>query len=292
MDAAAADRAREAIREAIGSTPRIDSAWDALAPVFAASPYLARLAGRRPRDLEALLGADPEVALAGLISEAEAVGAADPEAGAITLRRLKARLHLLTALSDLGGAWDLDHVTAALTRFADAAAGSAMRLAARKHADRIAPFECGAAGPLPGLFVIALGKMGAFELNYSSDIDISVFYAPEALPLRPDVEPHAFASRFTHEVAAILQDLTGDGYVFRVDLRLRPDPSSTPPAVPVEQALDYYESVGQNWERAAMIKARICAGDIARGGAFLAELQPFIWRRNLDFAAIADIHSI
>ncbi len=90
----------------------------------------------------------------------------------------------------------------------------------------------------------------------------------------------------------MLQDRTGDGYVFRVDLRLRPDPSTTPPAVPIGQALDYYESVGQNWERAAMIKARVCAGDIARGEAFLAELQPFIWRRNLDFAAIADIQSI
>src|SRR5262249_33274526 len=238
------------------------------------------------------VGAEADDALAALIAEANAAGGCEPAAGAIALRRLKARLHLLTALSDLGGAWNLDQVTAALTLFADAAVASALRLAARKLADRLAPFEADAAGPLPGLFVGALGKMGAFELNYSSDIDISVFYAPETLPVGPDVEPNAFASRFTHEVAAILQDLTGDGYVFRVDLRLRPDPSSTPPAVPVEQALDYYESVGQNWERAGMIKARVCAGDIARGDAFLAELQPFVWRRNLDFAAIADIHSI
>jgi glutamate-ammonia-ligase adenylyltransferase len=167
-------------------------------------------------------------------------------------------------------------------------------LAARtaREAGRLLPVPPGVAGPLPGFFLIAMGKMGAFELNYSSDIDISVFYDPEALPLAEGVEPQPFAVRFTQSIAGILQDVTADGYVFRVDLRLRPDPSSTPAAVSVEEALEYYESVGQNWERAAAIKARVAAGDIPRGEAFLAELQPFIWRRNLDFAAIADIHSI
>src|SRR6185295_2239954 len=122
-----------------------------------------------------------------------------------------------------------------------------------------------------------------------SDIDITCFYAPEALPLAEGVEHAVFTERFTRTVAQILQDRTGDGYVFRVDLRLRPDPSTTPPAVPVDAAFDYYESVGQNWERAAFIKARACAGDIPCAQAFLAELQPFVWRKNLDFAAIADI---
>src|SRR5581483_914659 len=134
--------------------------------------------------------------------------------------------------------------------------------------------------------------MGACELNYSSDIDISVFYDPAALPLAEGVEPQAFAVRFTQALAGVLQDRTDEGYVFRVDLRLRPDPASTPPAVPIDEALEYYETVGQNWERAAFIKARAAAGDLPRAEAFLAELQPFIWRRNLDFAAIADIHSI
>jgi glutamate-ammonia-ligase adenylyltransferase len=100
------------------------------------------------------------------------------------------------------------------------------------------------------------------------------------------------AVRIANHLGRLLQERTADGYVFRIDLRLRPDPSSTPPAMPIDAAIDYYESVGQNWERAAHIKARICAGDFARGQAFLAELQPFIWRKNLDFAAIADIHSI
>ncbi|MCM3060837.1 hypothetical protein, partial [Bacillus subtilis] len=138
----------------------------------------------------------------------------------------------------------------------------------------------------------AMGKHGASELNYSSDIDISVFYEPSALPLAEGVEPQGFAVRLAQAVSRLMQDRTPEGYVFRVDLRRRPDPSSTPPAVPVAAALDYYETVGQNWERAAFIKARACAGDLPRAEAFLRELQPFIWRKNLDFAAIADIHSI
>ena len=283
IDAAAAERARAAL----GAVAEF--AWPALAPVFAASPYLARLATRRPDELAALLAGDPAESLAALVAAAEACAALAPAEGAIALRRLKARLHLLTALCDLGGVWDLDRVTGALTAFADAAVRAAMALAARTLEDRL---DHDPAAPMPGLFVVALGKMGAFELNYSSDIDISVFYEPEALPVRPGVEPDVFATRFTQTLAGLLQDRTGDGYVFRVDLRLRPDPASTPPAVPTLQAAEYYETVGQNWERAAMIKARIAAGDIARGEAFLAELQPFVWRRHLDFAAIADIQSI
>ena len=286
VDPAAAARVQETL-----DTPAARAAWAALAPVVAASPYLARLAQSRHADLEALLAADPGDALAAIVDGAAAAGALMPEAGRTALRRLKARLHLLTALCDLGGVWDLERVTGALTRFADAAVGAAAALAARTLADRLRA-AARDAGPPAGLFVLALGKMGAFELNYSSDIDISVFFDPLALPVADGVDPHAFAMRFTQELADVLQARTADGYVFRVDLRLRPDPSSTGPAVPVDQALDYYESVGQNWERAAMIKARVCAGDVARGQAFLAELQPFVWRRHLDFAAISDIHSI
>ena len=290
IDPAAATRIREALAAEAGAATI--AAWDALAPVVAASPYLGRLAHMHAADLEALLAAEPRASLATTIAAAAAAAGLAPAAGRLALRRLKARLHLLTALCDLGGVWDLDEVTGALTAFADAAVRTALSLAARTFGERLQGDQFGAAGPLPGLFVLALGKMGAFELNYSSDIDISVFYEPAALPVAAGVEPDVFAARFTQELASILQDRTGDGYVFRVDLRLRPDPSSNGPAVPVEQALEYYESVGQNWERAAMIKARVCAGDLARGAGFLEELQPFIWRRHLDFAAISDIHSI
>lgn len=296
VDPKAAERAHEAITRRVGeAAPLVEAVWPALAPVFAASPYLAGLARRDAKRLPSILDGDPDERLARILAEAEAVGAEpDFETARRTMRELKADLHLLTALCDLGGVWDLDAVTAALTRFADATLHASLTQAVRLEVARGALTHVGEGpeGPAPGLFCIAMGKHGAFELNYSSDIDFSIFYDPEALPAAEGVEPQGVAVRIANHLGRLLAERTVDGYVFRIDLRLRPDPSSTPPAMPIDAALDYYESVGQNWERAAHIKARICAGDFAQGEAFLAELQPFIWRKNLDFAAIADIHSI
>ena len=137
-----------------------------------------------------------------------------------------------------------------------------------------------------------MGKMGAFELNYSSDIDLIVFYDPEARALADKDDAAAFHVRITRGLVKLLQERTADGYVFRVDLRLRPDPASTQIAVSTEAALNYYGSVGQNWERAAMIKARACAGDIKAGEDILRQLSPFIWRKYLDYAAVADIEAL
>ncbi|MDR6623760.1 bifunctional [glutamine synthetase] adenylyltransferase/[glutamine synthetase]-adenylyl-L-tyrosine phosphorylase [Caulobacter segnis] len=296
VDPKAAERAHEAIAKRVGEAfPVVEAAWPALAPVFAASPYLTSLARRDGARLPSILEAEPEARLARILDAAEAVAAEpDFETARRTLRELKADLHLLTALCDLSGVWDLDQVTGALTRFADAVLHAALAQAVRQEVDRGALTRVGDGedGPAPGLFCVAMGKHGAFELNYSSDIDFSIFYAPEKLPVAEGHEPQAVAVRIANHLGRVLQERTGDGYVFRIDLRLRPDPSSTPPAMPVDAAMDYYESVGQNWERAAHIKARIAAGDLAEGRAFLEGLQPFIWRRNLDFAAIADIHSI
>jgi glutamate-ammonia-ligase adenylyltransferase len=293
-DPAAAQRTREVLlieAKEQGWEDALIGAWPALAPVFGASGYLAGLARRRPGDLRAILTEAPDDRLAAVLFEAEAAGGLPPAEGGAVLRRAKARLHLLTALCDLGGAWDLDEVTGALTRFADASLSAALACVVQAEVEAgrllLAPDLV-----LPGYFCIAMGKHGAYELNYSSDIDYSVFYDPALLPLADGVEPHEFAVRVTQKVAQLMQDRTSEGYVFRVDLRLRPDPSSTPIAVTVDSAVDYYQTVGQNWERAAFIKARVCTGDMAAGQAFLAEMQPFIWRRNLDFAAIEDIHSI
>lgn len=290
VDAKAAARAREII----GPSDLIDAAWPALAPVFGASSYLAALARRDPARLAALLEDDPDARLQDILRRTAEAALGDVASATPALRRLKAELHLLTALCDLGGVWDLDAVTGALTRFADAAVAAALAVAARAEleAGRLTRLGAGEEGPVPGWFCIAMGKQGAFELNYSSDIDVSVFFDPDRLPLADGVEPEAFAVRLTHRVAELMQGRTSDGYVFRIDLRLRPDPSSTQPAVPVPAALEYYESVGQNWERAAFIKARACAGDMTAAADFLAELSPFVWRKHLDFAAIADIHSI
>jgi glutamate-ammonia-ligase adenylyltransferase len=296
VDAAAADRIYDRLIEAAGAgdwRPRLDAAWPALRPVFAASPYLASLAVRSPDRLRRTLSLPADQHLERLLTAASAP-TADLEHASATLRQLKADLHLLTALADLGGVWDLDQVTRALSRFADVAVQAALAAVAlaEQAKGRLQAPDNPERGPIPGFFCLALGKHGAFELNYSSDIDISIFYDPERLPTGAGVDPQTQAVRLTKALASLLQDRTAEGYVFRVDLRLRPDPSSTPPAMPVEAALIYYESAGQNWERAAMIKARACAGDLLQAAAFLEDLRPFVWRRALDYEAIADIHAI
>ncbi|MBO9502767.1 bifunctional [glutamine synthetase] adenylyltransferase/[glutamine synthetase]-adenylyl-L-tyrosine phosphorylase [Brevundimonas sp. A19_0] len=272
----------------------LDASWPALEPVFAASPYLASLARRRPGALEQMLAARPEDTLAGILMQTRALDGG-AEAMKRPLRQLKADLHLLTALADLGGVWDLEAVTAALSRFADATAEAALRAVAhdlRERGKLVAAADPD--NPLPGLFGLAMGKHGALELNYSSDIDISLFYDPATLAgaLAEGVEMQRTVDRAAQAFAALLTERTGDGYVFRVDLRLRPDPSSTPPVVAVPMALDYYEGVGQNWERAAFIKARVVLGDRAAGRDFLQALVPFVWRRSLDYQAILDVQSI
>ena len=298
VDAEAAARAHERLVEAAregGWDDRLEAAWPALAPAFAAAPYLAGLARRWPDRLAAILADAPEARLADILARTDAL-VGNPDDVRAPLRRLKAELHLLTALADLGGVWDLDAVTDALSRFADAAAQAALRAVGHDRRER-GRLLCAAddpRGPIPGLFGLAMGKHGAFELNYSSDIDISLFWDPDALAsaLADGIEPQRFLDRAAHAFSTLMQERTGDGYVFRVDLRLRPDPSSTPPVVAAPMALAYYESVGQNWERAAFIKARPVIGDLAAGAEFVRALRPFIWRRSLDYPAILDIQSI
>ena len=250
---------------------------------------------RRPAHLRRILETDPAEQLADILSRTDALDG-EPETMRQPLRVLKADLHLLTALADLGGVWSLDQVTDALSRFADAACRAALRAVGAEQRARgrlVSPAD-DARGPIPGLFGLAMGKHGANELNYSSDIDISLFYEPRllTLALREGEEMQDFANRVAKGLAGLLTERTGDGYVFRVDLRLRPDPSSTPPVIAAPAALAYYESVGQNWERAAFIKARPVLGDMRAAGRFLKALTPFIWRRSLDYAAVLDIQAI
>ena len=299
VDPPAADRLRRDLGEAAaegGWAALLGEAWPALAPVFSASPYLAGLARGEPERLRRLLEHEPTESFEESLEAVEAVraGGTDADDAAVRLRMLKKDVHLLTALCDLGGVWTLEQVTGSLSAFADAAVQAALAVAVREETARCrleAPADPGA-GPAPGLFVLAMGKHGAAELNYSSDIDISFFFEPDAMPVAGGADAQDVAIRLAQAASRLLQERTRDGYVFRVDLRLRPDPSATPPAVPAAAAFEYYQAVGQNWERAAFIKARPCAGDLERGWAFLEELNPFVWRRSLDYAAIADVHSI
>lgn len=297
VDGAAADRLRADLAQAAapeGWSGLLETAWPALAPVAAAAPYLASLMRQSPSLLRAVLENAPDDLRETIVRSATRGSWAAGEDAESGLRRLKKEMHLLTALCDLGGLWSLEQVTAALTDFADAALEAAFSVAARELIPGRAPSERARSenGPVPGLFCLAMGKMGAFELNYSSDIDLVFFYDPDTLSTLAGEDGGLLANRIAERIAGILQRRTVEGYVFRVDLRLRPDPLSTPPAVSTAAAFPYYESVGQNWERAAFIKARAAGGDLAAGHAFLAQLQPFVWRRNLDFAAIADIQAI
>ncbi|MBR0848700.1 bifunctional [glutamine synthetase] adenylyltransferase/[glutamine synthetase]-adenylyl-L-tyrosine phosphorylase [Bradyrhizobium diazoefficiens] len=267
-----------------------------LAGIAEFSPYLFDLARADAVRLIRLLECDPDRHLAALIAEARgAVFAASDEAEVMrVLRRMKAEAALLIALCDIGGVWPVMRVTAALTDLAVSSVQAALQYLLRQEAARgkLEPPNPDAPEEGCGLIVLAMGKMGAGELNYSSDIDLIVFFDPEATTLAEDIEPQPFFVRVTQGMARILQQRTYDGYVFRVDLRLRPDPSSTQVAISRDAALHYYEREGRTWERAAMIKARACAGDLRAGEALLAEIAPFVWRKHLDFAALADVHDM
>jgi glutamate-ammonia-ligase adenylyltransferase len=260
------------------------------------SPYLFDLIRADAARLVRLLGCDPETHLAGLIEKTSAeVMAASAEADVmVLLRRLKAEAALLIALCDIGGVWPVMRVTAALTDLAVASVQLALGFQLRQEISRGRMNAANSDRPEEGsgLIVLSMGKMGAGELNYSSDIDLIVFFDPAATSLASDIEPQPFFVRVTQGMARLLQQRSGEGYVFRVDLRLRPDPASTQVAISTEAALHYYEREGRTWERAAMIKARPCAGDPKAGEALIAEIAPFVWRKHLDFAALTDVHDM
>jgi glutamate-ammonia-ligase adenylyltransferase len=279
-----------------GLAARFPLANIVLLGIAEASPYLFDLMRADSARTIRLLECEPETHLSHLIENTcRNVAAASAEADVMQLlRRMKAEAALLIALCDIGGVWPVMQVTAALTDVAVASVQAALRFLLRQEAarGRLSPPNLDTPEDNSGLVVLAMGKMGAGELNYSSDIDLIVFFDPAAPTLAPDIEPQPFFVRVTQALARLLQQRSGDGYVFRVDLRLRPDPASTQVAISIESALHYYEREGRTWERAAMIKARPCAGDARAGEALVAEIAPFVWRKHLDFAALADVHDM
>ena len=260
------------------------------------SPFLWNLAAGDATRLLRLLTCDPDSHLTRLLAEvARAVAATDDVAEAMQLlRHMKAEAALLIALADIGGVWPVMRATRALTELADTAVDAAARfaLAEAVRDGRLSPKDKARPQDGSGYIVLAMGKMGAFELNYSSDIDLIVFYDPSASAVPVDEAQTSLFVRVTQRLVKLLQERTGDGYVFRTDLRLRPDPASTAIAISTAAALSYYEGTGQNWERAAMIKARACAGDIAAGERILNDLSPFVWRKYLDFIAVSDVYAL
>ncbi len=272
-----------------------------ISAIFGNSPFLTECWLANPGFAAELLAKGPDRTFAEILSgiNDELAAAANVDIVMQRLRVAKARVALTVAVADIAGLWPLDRVTEALSDFAaaslDVAAGhlAAYRTVARGQT--VTPPQCRDARA--GLIILGMGKLGARELNYSSDIDIIILFDPDRAPpaIREAAEASSLGQIYTklaRDLVQILDARTQDGYVFRTDLRLRPDPGSTPLALSVRAAEIYYESVGQNWERAAMIKARAVAGDRVAGRAFLERLKPFVWRRSLDFSSIADIHSI
>ena len=237
--------------------------------------------------LRLLLDREPDIADAaetGLLLPVADARIDDPDMPvARRLRLERRRLALIVALGDLAGQFDLTNVTGALSDFADYALDAAIGAAISERTP---------GAPVAGFAAIALGKQGSHELNYSSDIDPILLFDPASLPCRPREEPEEAAVRIARRVVELLQARDGDGYVLRVDLRLRPSPEATSIALPVEAAISYYESLALPWERAAFIRARAAGGDVALGNRFLDTISPFIWRRALDFGAIREIRGI
>ncbi|PAP94161.1 bifunctional [glutamine synthetase] adenylyltransferase/[glutamine synthetase]-adenylyl-L-tyrosine phosphorylase [Mesorhizobium wenxiniae] len=268
-----------------------------LAAVFDLSPFLRGTVRRRPQILDALFDETVETRLAMIgaaIDKAARAEGISENSLMMELRQWKAEAHILIALADLSGEAETAITVRRLSDLADACTRAAVDFLLRdahgqgklKLSDPEDPAR------RSGWILLGMGKLGAHELNFSSDIDLVVFFDPQAPAVVDPLDATELFSRLTRRLVRILQDRTEHGYVFRTDLRLRPDPGSTPLAIPVEAALRYYEARGQNWERAAMIKARPVAGDLAAGAAFLKDLQPYIWRKYMDYAAIADVHSI
>ncbi|WP_375664721.1 bifunctional [glutamine synthetase] adenylyltransferase/[glutamine synthetase]-adenylyl-L-tyrosine phosphorylase [Bartonella sp. CL162QHHD] len=270
---------------------------DFISSVMTLSPFLREVLIANPSYLSALLNVDIETRLSEIIDDITAIDkdeTINETSLMAALRRKKREAHVLIALADLGGVFTYEVSCAWLTRLGEAALSVALRFLLREAHDHGKINLLSRENPEKdcGLIILGMGKLGAGELNYSSDIDLIVFIDETSPHIGNLSESVDVFSKMVRRLIRIIQERTAEGYVFRLDFRLRPDPGSTPLALPVRTALRYYEGRGQNWERAAMIKARPVAGDKRAGFNFIKELFPYVWRKYLDYAAIADIHSI
>ena len=274
-----------------------------IAGILSGSPHLSGLIKSDLARLERVLCNPAGLHFKSLVSGVapSVVGASCIEDAMHSLRVFKNEVALLLSLADIGGAWPVMEITRCLSKTAQTALQASVGFlfkSASERGDWLAEDPGGVDADMhgddSGYIVLGMGKFGAFELNFSSDIDLIVFFdrSRASARLAPKIEAQQFFVRLTRDLVRLMDERTADGYVFRTDLRLRPDPGATHAALSVDAAMIYYESFGQNWERAALIKARPVAGDLDAGYSVLDELQPFIWRKYLDFAAISDIHAM
>ncbi len=265
-----------------------------LSAIFGNSPFLSQILIRNPKAFIRIVTEGPDSCFRNVLAANTHVGDLTDAQLMNELRQRRNEVALLIGTADIANVWQLDRVTEALSAFAESTIqqtanhliGAAIKSGQLGGSDSQAPAETS------GLAIIGMGKLGASELNYSSDIDLVVLYDEDRIDYCGADHPQSLFVDLTKRLVKILQERTVQGYVFRTDLRLRPDPGATPPALSMAAAERYYENVGQNWERAAFIKARPVGGDLNAGAGFLERIKPFIWRKHLDYAAISDIHSI
>ncbi len=297
--------------EADGQTVRAIQQWLAtldhpdhglrfLKKILESSPYLRGLICRYSDTLVDVLGTGPVVALDKVLAPLAVnpdplARPPQPEVLMRQLRTVKGRAALVLALTELAAVQPLLWITEGLSRVAARTLCHALDCALKTCLRRSLP-ERADDWTLPidrcGVVALAMGKLGAGELNFSSDIDLILLFDPERIKSRAPDHLQSELNRAVRLLTRIMEERTSDGYVFRVDLRLRPDHGATPPIIALEAAWTYYESLAQTWERAAMIKAHPIAGDYELGHCFLSHIQPFIWRKYLDFSAILDIQRI
>ncbi len=269
---------------------------DLLSAIFGNSPYLSQCLLKDLHFFRHLIEQGSDRGLAKIYDDLTLETSPEQDLAGVmkALRIAKGRIALLTALADMAEAWPLLKITRTLSDFASIATDyclSHLLLAAHTKGEIALPYPD---RPLQdsGVIILGMGKLGAYELNYSSDIDLIILFDSDKITYTGRKSLQDLFIKIARNLVKMMQERTADGYVFRTDLRLRPDPGATPLALPLAAAHTYYESQGQNWERAAMIKARPVAGDLKSGDEFIDFLKPFVWRKFLDFAAIADIQAI
>jgi [glutamine synthetase] adenylyltransferase / [glutamine synthetase]-adenylyl-L-tyrosine phosphorylase len=268
-----------------------------LSAIFGNSPFLSHCITSDITFFCSLLKEGPSNAFNSVMESLENILSTKPERETVAkhLRISKRRASLAIAVADICSYWDITQITESLTQLAEKSLQYATSTLLREGHHR-GYFKLPDPENNPeigsGLVILGMGKLGGRELNYSSDIDIIVLFDTDVIETENPWDLQKNIVRLTKNLVQMMDERTADGYVFRTDLRLRPDPGSTPLALSVLAAETYYESIGQNWERAAMIKARPVAGDIEAGYRFLDILRPYMWRKYMDFAAIQDIHAI
>jgi [glutamine synthetase] adenylyltransferase / [glutamine synthetase]-adenylyl-L-tyrosine phosphorylase len=274
---------------------RDPQALPTLMQIFSNSQYLSDLLVADPEgfDLVRLTEGQP-VARQHLVDELTAeIAAFERDADVLrALRRFKRRETLRIAYGDIVHEQSLQTVTKQISFLADAIVEAALQAALRKYrALRGTPI--GPGGRPARLVVLALGKLGGWELNYSSDVDLIFLCESEGhTDGRRPISNIEFFDLVAHELVRLLTERTDLGAVYRVDMRLRPEGARGPMVMGVDAAMRYYDNRGRTWERQAYIKARPIAGDLSLGGEFLGSLAPWVYRRYLSHADISGIKAL